>query len=516
MLEFYQAYAEGERPDAPHRGAALGPRAGGRGRRDDAVGRARRSTGRRPSGALTMREAVVDVLARGPARRRRARGARVRGGRSLAAAGRFGVEKPERFRGKKGKLLAELFEAVAEAQLVQPTFITEFPTEISPLSRQRPGGPRVGGPLRALRRRHGDRQRLLRAERPGRAGRRASARQAEEREGGDLEAAPYDEDYVEALEYGMPPTAGEGVGIDRLTMLLTDSPLDPRRHPVSAAAPEERTAADALRDLRRAALPRRPRAARAHVALIATISVVGLAVGVAALIVSLALLSGFQDRIRSADDGPDARTCACRRRAGRSSRTRSACAPRSPALPGVVDVAPRRSRGGPGRRTARARSRRRPSATATAARPARPESGARITGPRRRRACACRRGDALRLTSSRTRLSPIGPIPIADRARGRRKSRRRARSTGPAKSRSRRRRPGCSRARRTGAGAFEARLADPLAGGRRRPRARRARARRRLSRRDVARAQRAARLRAAPGEGRHLSRRSRSSSSSRR
>ena len=47
-------------------------------------------------------------------------------------------------------------------------------------------------------------------------------RQVAEREGGDLEAAPYDADYVEALEYGMPPTAGEGLGIDRLTMLLTD------------------------------------------------------------------------------------------------------------------------------------------------------------------------------------------------------------------------------------------------------------------------------------------------------
>jgi lysyl-tRNA synthetase class 2 len=47
-------------------------------------------------------------------------------------------------------------------------------------------------------------------------------KQAEQRAGGDLEAAPYDDDYVEALEYGMPPAAGEGVGVDRLTMLLTD------------------------------------------------------------------------------------------------------------------------------------------------------------------------------------------------------------------------------------------------------------------------------------------------------
>ena len=131
------------------------------------------------------------------------------------------MEKPDRFRGRKGKLLAELFEAVAEAKLVQPTFIEEFPTEISPLSRQRPGDPEwvdrfelyAGGMEIA----NGFSELNDPEEQAARF-----RRQAEEREGGDLEAAPYDEDYVEALEYGMPPTAGEGLGIDRLTMLLTD------------------------------------------------------------------------------------------------------------------------------------------------------------------------------------------------------------------------------------------------------------------------------------------------------
>jgi lysyl-tRNA synthetase class 2 len=139
----------------------------------------------------------------------------------LAAAQRFGVEKPERFGGKKGKLLAELFEAVAEAKLVQPTFIEEFPTEISPLSRQRPddpewvdrfelyaGGMEIANGFSEL---NDPEEQAVRFR-----------RQVEERERGDLEAAPYDEDYVEALEYGLPPTAGEGLGIDRLTMLLTD------------------------------------------------------------------------------------------------------------------------------------------------------------------------------------------------------------------------------------------------------------------------------------------------------
>jgi lysyl-tRNA synthetase class 2 len=139
----------------------------------------------------------------------------------LAAAERFGVEAPRRFAGQKGKLLAELFEATAEAGLVQPTFLHEFPTEISPLSKQDPaspewvdrfelyaGGMEIANGFSELNdpREQAERFRL----------------QAARRAGGDLEAAPYDEDYVEALEYGMPPTAGEGVGVDRLTMLVAD------------------------------------------------------------------------------------------------------------------------------------------------------------------------------------------------------------------------------------------------------------------------------------------------------
>jgi lysyl-tRNA synthetase class 2 len=140
----------------------------------------------------------------------------------LAAARRFGVDRPDRFAGQKGKLLAELFEAVAEPLLRQPTFLHEFPTEISPLSKQDPEHPEwvdrfelyAGGMEIA----NGFSELNDPAEQAARF-----RKQAEQRARGDLEAAPYDEDYVEALEYGMPPAAGEGVGVDRLTMLLTDS-----------------------------------------------------------------------------------------------------------------------------------------------------------------------------------------------------------------------------------------------------------------------------------------------------
>jgi lysyl-tRNA synthetase class 2 len=221
MLEFYQAYAEGadliRLSEEMLSGLAVAvtgsvqtPWEGGAVQIDWTP----------PFRRLTMRDAVVEFSKDDP------RGAVSREDLAteqglLEAAARFGVEKPERFRGKKGKLLAEVFEAVAQAKLVQPTFIEEFPTEISPLSRQRPEDPEwvdrfelyAGGMEIA----NGFSELNDPAEQAVRF-----RRQVEEREGGDLEATPYDADYVEALEYGMPPTAGEGLGIDRLTMLLTD------------------------------------------------------------------------------------------------------------------------------------------------------------------------------------------------------------------------------------------------------------------------------------------------------
>ena len=122
-----------------------------------------------------------------------------------------------------GKLLTEIFEATVEEHLVQPTFITQYPTEVSPLSRRNDENPEVT-----------DRFELFICGREIANGfselndpedqAERFRKQMENKEAGDLEAMHYDADYIRALEYGMPPTAGEGIGIDRLVMIFTDSP----------------------------------------------------------------------------------------------------------------------------------------------------------------------------------------------------------------------------------------------------------------------------------------------------
>jgi lysyl-tRNA synthetase class 2 len=122
-----------------------------------------------------------------------------------------------------GKLQIEIFEKTVESRLLDPTFITAYPTEVSPLARRSDADPFVTERFELF---VGGREiangfsELNDAEDQSERFRR----QVQAKEAGDHEAMHFDADYVRALEHGMPPTAGEGIGIDRLVMLLTDSP----------------------------------------------------------------------------------------------------------------------------------------------------------------------------------------------------------------------------------------------------------------------------------------------------
>jgi len=122
-----------------------------------------------------------------------------------------------------GRLQVEIFEHTGESELLQPTFITEYPTEVSPLARSNDADPSVTDRFELF---VGGREianGFSELNDPDDQAERFR-RQVEQKAKGDEEAMYFDADYIRALEYGLPPTAGEGIGIDRLVMLFTDSP----------------------------------------------------------------------------------------------------------------------------------------------------------------------------------------------------------------------------------------------------------------------------------------------------
>lgn len=122
-----------------------------------------------------------------------------------------------------GKIQVEIFEKTVEKKLIQPTFITEYPTEVSPLARKNDSNPFITDRFEFFVAGQEIANGFSELNDPEDQAERFK-QQVAEKEAGDLEAMPYDEDYIQALEYGLPPTAGEGIGIDRLVMLFTDSP----------------------------------------------------------------------------------------------------------------------------------------------------------------------------------------------------------------------------------------------------------------------------------------------------
>ncbi|MFN2349086.1 MAG: lysine--tRNA ligase [Thioalkalivibrio sp.] len=141
--------------------------------------------------------------------------------RARAVATRMGIPLKDGY--GLGKVWIEIFEKTVEGQLKQPTFITAYPTEVSPLARRNDedpfvtdrfeffvGGREIANGFSELNDYEDQAERFR--------------KQVQEKEAGDEEAMHFDADYLRALEHGMPPTAGEGIGIDRLVMLLTDSP----------------------------------------------------------------------------------------------------------------------------------------------------------------------------------------------------------------------------------------------------------------------------------------------------
>jgi lysyl-tRNA synthetase class 2 len=122
-----------------------------------------------------------------------------------------------------GKITTSIFEVLWEERLVEPTFVYDFPTEVSPLAKQKLDDPDTVERFELYAGGFEIANGFSELNDPDEQRRRFQA-QLRDRAAGDVEAHQMDEDYVRALEYGLPPTGGEGIGIDRLVMLLTNSP----------------------------------------------------------------------------------------------------------------------------------------------------------------------------------------------------------------------------------------------------------------------------------------------------
>jgi len=222
MLEFYTAYFDCrdviETTEALVAAAARA--AGG----ETLSYRGRELSFRTPFRRLAMAEAVAQALRSADAPLDSIVAAGLVGEEAFARLCRQHDLEPSVYAGlSHGKCLMRLFEDLVESTLWEPTFVTDYPLEVSPLSKAHPERPDVA-----------DRFELYAAGMEIANGfselndpleqRRRFAEQLQQREGGDEEAHQMDDDYVRALGYGLPPTGGCGVGIDRLTMLLTDAP----------------------------------------------------------------------------------------------------------------------------------------------------------------------------------------------------------------------------------------------------------------------------------------------------
>ena len=212
MLELYQAYADYTDMMAIFEDIVAGPPRSSRHDGDPLPG-----PRDRPDAAVAAGDP-----GRADRRARRGRGRPVDGGRASCGVVASGLGVPFEPWYGPGKLILEIYEKTTEAELWGPVFVCDYPQEVSPLARahrSKPGyverfEPIIAGP--------GARQRLQRARRPRRPAGAFRGAGTRERALGDEEAMTIDWDYLRALELGLPPTGGLGLGIDRLVMLYAD------------------------------------------------------------------------------------------------------------------------------------------------------------------------------------------------------------------------------------------------------------------------------------------------------